>query len=99
MFTLEQPLKGSKASKREHLQSVEKQTGKKLKDLELPHVPQELMYLYQWARSLIRADSQVSYSEILAWATLLKTMPSPWEVDVLTTIDAIYHKVRHDSQT
>jgi hypothetical protein len=99
VFTLDQPLKGSKAARREHLQSVEKQSGKRLPDLDLPDVPKELMYLYQWARTLIRSDSQVTYSEILAWATLTKEMPSPWEVEVLTTIDAIYHKVRHDCQT
>lgn len=71
------------------------QTGTIPPDLILPEYPEELGYLLEWARSLIRAEP-LSYTEIRNWADLTRTLPATWEVEILMQIDSIFHRVKSE---
>lgn len=65
--------------------------------------------MWRWFRSLrtpARIDSTPSgpvvtiqplvYSEVKAWADLMRTQPAPWEVELLMLADRIFQKVMHE---
>lgn len=59
--------------------------------------PQLLDYLWGWFFELCTARSSngwsanpLSYTEICAWALLMRTDPTPWEVSVLRRMDSAY---------
>lgn len=70
------------------------------------HTPQELqpvevsdivMYLWEWFLQLNAARqnngmaiSPLSYSEILAWVTLMQVKISPFEITVIKALDSLF---------
>ena len=85
---------------RAHLETVEKQTGKRPKDLEGPEFPYELSHLWSAFVFLSSGRSSgfsgpegLSFSEIKAWSELTATPVSPADVDVIKKLDTLYLRV------
>lgn len=85
------------ATLREHLESVQRQTGITPKELEPLDVPYALEYLWQWFCELSAGrhyseygPQSLSYTEMLAWARLTGKQLMVWEVETLKRIDAVY---------
>jgi hypothetical protein len=75
---------------------VQKVTGKTPKQLlDAPECPKELEYIFYWFNQLV-SSNQLSYQEIQSWSYLTKTNVEAWEVEALTTLDAIYWTVIHE---
>jgi hypothetical protein len=91
---------------RSHLESIERQTGKKPKQLaEIPEMPGVLMYLWDWFCALDSGRggngfglNPLSYSEIQAWATLMQVQLAPWEVDAIKRIDAVRIRIANEKK-
>jgi len=92
---LDFPPKGSTNPQRIHLLQVYKTTGKVPEGLNLPAFPVELDYFLDWSRELIGSEP-VKYTEIYHWSLLKNIKLNPWEVDVLSEIDSIFHRVKHE---
>lgn len=82
---------------RDHLESVERQTGKTPDKLIPPDFPDAVGHLWEWFIDLDRArpsggfgPSAISYAEIDAFARLTGAEPTPFEVDVLRALDREY---------
>jgi len=87
-------------SEREHLEQVERQTGKTPSPLIGPEFPMELSYLWSAylhlhnARSAgFNGPSPISYLEIKAWMEVTENTLKPWEVEALKRLDAAYMRV------
>lgn len=85
------------ATKRQALESVERQTGKRPAELIGPPIPLALAYLWRWFLDIHRGrgstgygPAALSYGEIDAWRRLMSADPSPWEIDILRALDAAY---------
>lgn len=96
-FKLDKPTKDG-TTEREHLEQVEKQLGRKLKETE-PDVefPFEIQYL--WAAFIQLSNARtagfsgpnpLSYSEIKAWMEVTNTPLKSWEVDAIKRLDFVY---------
>lgn len=79
---------------REHLKSVAGRSVFAAAELTGPAFPPELGYLWQWFMELHAArtfnahgPNPITYAEIRSWAILTKARPTPWEVDLLRTLD------------
>jgi len=79
------------------LEQVEKQTGIRPPELDGPECPDAVEYLWKWFIELDNARggngfglNPISYTELLAWATMTRANPSPWEVATLKRIDALF---------
>jgi hypothetical protein len=84
-------------SLRDHLESLEKQTGTTPQGLIAPEIHPAGQHLWGWFQELHVArgssgfgPSAISYSEIQAWAALNGMAVSPWEVSVLKRLDGVY---------
>lgn len=90
---LEKPPKGSDVPLRDHLEQVYKQTGHKPKQLrELPDMPSELAYIFNWYLQ-VKGAERLTYSELQSWSGLTKTQLLPTEVEVIMQLDRIYWRV------
>lgn len=65
--------------------------------LEPKEMPECLLYLWGWFCELSNSRQYaeygpmaLSYTEIQAWANLMKSDPTAWEVDVIKQIDRVY---------
>jgi hypothetical protein len=82
------------ATKRDHLESVERQTGKRPAALDGPELP-------AWGRHIFAAwidlhagrggngmgPNPIAWADLAAWAALTGTEPSPFEVRTIMAID------------
>jgi hypothetical protein len=87
------------ATLRKHLESVEAQTGKRPAQLDGPEFPTGVEYLWEWYWQLRRHNGgngfgpgPISWSEIDAWARRTGADPAPWELEVISELDAAYLK-------
>jgi len=76
---------------------VEKQTGKRPKELEGPEFPYQLAHLWSAFLSLhsgrasgFSGPQGLSFSEIKAWSELTATPVTPADVDVIKKLDTVY---------
>ena len=76
---------------------MEKQTGRRPKDLEGPEFPYELSHLWSAYLSLssgrasgFNGPQGLSFSEIKAWSELTATPITPADVDVIKKLDTLY---------
>jgi hypothetical protein len=85
------------ATLREHLQSAWRQTGERPELLEPVDCPDEMLYL--WDRFLEVSKRRTSngfglnpvpYADIAAWATMNRVRITPFELEVLDRIEALY---------
>ena len=87
-------------TEREHLEQVERQTGKTPEPLIGPDFPQELSYIWSVFLHLSNARSvgfsgpnPLSYQEIKAWMEVTDNNLEPWEVEAIKRLDNVYMKV------
>ena len=80
------------ASRRQQLEAVYRQTGKKPKSMRTDPPPEGTAYLWGWFCEL----GDCSYTEIHHWAALKRIHLLPWEVDVLRHLDHLRSKAWHD---
>ena len=90
-------------SEREHLEQVEKQTGRRIEALESPtEFPQLLSHVWSAFCRLSNSRSagfsgpnSISYLEIQAWKEVTGTPLKSWEVEAVKRLDAVYLGVAH----
>lgn len=81
---------------REHLEAVERISGKRPKELDGPQPPEGALYLWDWFTQLHNArgggwgPAPISWEAIDAWARRMRVDPRPWELEVIREIDALY---------
>lgn len=88
-------------SQREHLEQVEKQTGRKPKDLENPnefptvlsHVWSFFIQLHNSRTSGFSGPNLITYQEIESWKNLTGNSVTPYEIDCIKRLDMEYMKV------
>lgn len=90
-------------TKREHLESVERQTGRSLKELESPtDFPDILAHVWSAFCALSNCRSQgfsgpnpISYSDIKDYIELTESPLSPREVKLIRDLDGVYMRTAH----
>lgn len=85
-------------TEREHLEQVERQTGRRVEALEPPtQFPQALSHV--WSAFIALSNSRgsgfsgpspITYEQIKAWKELTETPVVPWEVDAIKRLDTVY---------
>tara|TARA_R110001599_G_scaffold348271_1_gene575386 strand:+ start:294 stop:626 length:333 start_codon:yes stop_codon:yes gene_type:complete len=96
-FGLNKPDKDG-ITEREHLEQVERQTGRRIEALESPtDFPMLISHVWSAFISLSNDRSQgfsgpnpISYEQIKAWKELTETPISSWEVEAIKRVDAVY---------
>jgi len=87
-------------SPREHLEQVERQTGKRPKELDGPEFPELLSHI--WSAFTILNNSRsvgfsgpnpISYGDIKAWMELTNTPLTAFEVEAVKRLDKVYMRV------
>jgi hypothetical protein len=90
---------GKDGSLREHLEQVERQTGRKLQELEAPDFPFTLSYLWSAFLSLNNSRSSgyssnpISFTEIKAFVELTHIPLSARDVETIKLLDRKYLEV------
>lgn len=84
-------------TERENLESVERQTGRRLARLDGPPLPDEGEHVWRWFLELSTArgssgfgPNPISYPDIAAWAALTGTLLRPGEVRAICMLDNVY---------
>jgi len=76
-------------SLRDHLEALERRTGRRHPLRDGPTPPAAGAHLWRWFLELRAADAApLTFSEIRAWAALTGRRPRPWEVAALRALDA-----------
>lgn len=83
-------------TKREHLERIEKQTGKQqIPELTIP-IEGEHIWNWFWELSARRSQgfglSLISYTEIRAWLEVRRPLIHDWEIEILTNMDQAFLK-------
>jgi hypothetical protein len=84
-------------SQREHLEQVERQTGKRPKELDGPEFPELLSHIWSAftilnsTRSVgFSGPNPISFGDIKAWMELTGTPLTAFEVDAVKRLDRVY---------
>lgn len=94
--------KSDKATEREHLEIVERQTGQTPKELEGPDPPPLMENVWSafvdlnMSRQSGMGPNPITFQEIVAWSKLYNTPLRPWEVTAIKRLDMIFIKVNTD---
>lgn len=96
-FKLNKPTE-SGATEREHLEQVERQTGRKVEALEPPtDFPILLSHIWSAFISLSNGRSMgfsgpnpIGYEQIKAWKELTETPLAAWEIEAIKRLDVVY---------
>lgn len=82
---------------RKHLESIARQTGVAPAMLIANQIPLEIKYLWDWFGELSNkrrtggmSVSMLAWSDVDAWARLMRRDPQPWEVEALMNLDNIW---------
>lgn len=82
---------------RAHLQSVERRTGSKPPELDMPPLPIELTHVWHWFLALHhrrsyseRGPNPIGYADLLAWRELTAARPTPQDVDCMLALDGVF---------
>ena len=88
------------ATKLEHLEQVERQTGRTPQELEGPDFPFSTEYLWSAFLSLsvsrtmgLNGPNPITYEEIRAWKELTHTPLSSRDVEAIKRLDLVYLRV------
>lgn len=85
-------------SEREHLEQVERQTGRRLEALESP-TPFPVALSHIWSAFISLSNSRsagfsgpnpITYEQIKAWKELTETPLDAWEVEAVVGLDRVY---------
>lgn len=84
-------------SKRAHLNSLARQTGREIDE---PEVPYDLSYLWAWWYELHQGarESGIDYAHILAWCLLTGASLSHFELSAIMRIDQVFLSVIAEQQ-
>ena len=84
-------------SKRAHLESIARQTGREVDEHETPY---DLSYLWVWWYELHQGarESGIDYNHILAWCLLTHITLSHFELSVIMRIDQVFLSVVAEQQ-
>ena len=93
-------------SLRAKLEQVEKQTGKRPKELdELVEFPASMMYQWSYFIALHNKRSSngfginpISYTEMQAYFNLIGYRPEEWEIDLISKLDSTVLQVHSEQQ-
>lgn len=85
-------------TEREHLEQVERQTGRKLEALESPtefprciaHVWSAFVALNSDRSEGFNGPNPISYQQIKAWKELTETPVTAWEIAAIKRVDVVY---------
>jgi hypothetical protein len=87
-------------TERQHLQEVERQSGRAPMALQGPDFPELLEYV--WTAFLLLNSTRgqgfsgplpISYQEIDAWQRITNNTLLPWEIEAIKRLDAVYLRV------
>jgi hypothetical protein len=83
-------------TKREHLENIEKQTGRQqIPEFEIP-IEGEHIWNWFWQLSNRRSQgfgvSPITFSEIKSWLEVRKPIIHDWEIEILTKMDEAFLK-------
>jgi hypothetical protein len=84
-------------SLREHYEQVEKTTGIRPHELDVPPLPEttaEFWAVFLRLHRSRQADAPVAFSEVLAYSRLTGRIFTPLEVDAISELDALWHQER-----
>ncbi len=88
----------------QHLTSYWKQSGVLPPQLDIPPIPYELKYIWDWwcdlhkTRPVGMDEGHITYTEIENWSTLLKISVTPFEVRCIMALDSAYIRFRIEQQ-
>jgi len=89
-------------SARDHLEQIERQTGKRPKELDGPQFPTVISYIWSAFCSLsgtrsagFSGPNPLSYTEIKAWMELTQTYLNPEEVKAVVKLDNMYLRTQN----
>lgn len=92
-----QAVQSDGAQLRDHLESLERQTGASPPGLAGPDCPPSLAHVWIWYCELaaVRGSTgfgpaRIDYAGIEAWSRLTGACPTPFEVDCLIALDRVY---------
>ena len=96
-FKLNKPDKDG-ITERQHLEQVERQTGRRLEALEPPtafpmllsHVWSAFIALSNTRTSGFSGPNPITYEQIKAWKELTDTPMDPWEIQAVIRLDGVY---------
>ncbi|MGE4043588.1 MAG: hypothetical protein AB7F35_01950 [Acetobacteraceae bacterium] len=81
-------------TRRAHLESVERQTGRRPAELDGPELPADGAHLWEWFLELCAGrgsngfgPNPISWLDLLAWTTLTGTITRPAEIEAIMTLD------------
>ena len=82
------------ATEREHLLSVERQTGRRPVGLDGPELPADGAHVWHWFLELSAGrgsngfgPNPISYLDLLAWSALTGTITRPAEIEAIMSLD------------
>jgi len=88
-------------TEREHLEQVERQTGRRVEALE-PPTPFPMLLSHVWSAFISLNSSRssgfngpapISYEQIKAWKELTGASILPWEIEAIKRVDSQYLRV------
>ena len=87
----------SGVTQRDHLEQVERQTGRRPEALDGPDFPELMAHVWSAFISLSKTrtvgysgPNPISYEQIKAWKELTETPISAWEIEAVNRLDAVY---------
>ena len=88
-------------TEREHLEQVERQTGRRLEALE-PPTPFPMLLEHVWSAFCSLSNRRtagfsgpnpITFEQIKAWKELTETPMDPWQIQVVIRLDRVYMEV------
>lgn len=90
---------------REHLEAVERQTGRRPRDLDGPPLPDCVAHVWSWWQDLHVArggtgfgPAPIGWQDVAAWSALTGTITRPAEIRLLMDIDRAWLEAQADVQ-
>jgi len=84
-------------TRRAHLESVERQTGRRPAELNGPDLPTDGSHIWAWFLELSAGrgsngfgPNPISWPDLLAWTALTGTLTRPVEIDAIMALDRVW---------
>lgn len=82
-------------TKKQHLESVQKQIGRELEELKVPPLPKSCSEVWKWflnlnsARQASMSALPISFSDMRSYFELIQVVPNEDEISILRMLDNI----------